>query len=122
VLGKIERMTVGVGLCLLITAVVSAEVTRKTVYNSDGTATQVFYSEGKEIAERELDKNGNIVNATGTIPDGSVNEYYASGNLGFECNYTNNKPEGKSRIYYKSGQLRAELYFKEGILDGMSRG
>jgi len=86
-----KRITLCLLLILLSTAIVYAEVTRETITNPDETIEYVFYSEGKEVAKKILDKDGNVKKAIGKIPDGIVREYYESGKLKAEGRYKEDK-------------------------------
>ena len=108
-------------LLLLSTDVICAEIIRKEIINPNGTTEFIFYSGGKEVAKQVVDEDANLVKNVGKIPDGTVSEYYKSGELRFEFNYKNGKYEGISREYYNSGKLSAETNFKNGIRDGISK-
>jgi len=47
-------------------------------------------------------------------------EYYASGKLESEVNYSNGKPEGISREYYEDGKLKAEVNYRNGKREGVT--
>jgi antitoxin component YwqK of YwqJK toxin-antitoxin module len=52
-----------------------------------------------------------------------IKDYYINGNLqmeGFWSNLKNETFEGKVNWYYKNGQVLQMLYYKDGILDGLS--
>lgn len=115
-----KRITICLLLVLFSTAIVYAEVTRKSILNPDGTIEYIFYDDGKEIAKQKVDDNGNIIQTTGKIPDGTVKGYDESGKLVYECNYKDNKLEGIVQVYYESGELFKELNYKSGKLEGIA--
>ena len=94
-------------------------ITVNAIKNPNNTITSFFYSAGKEIAQQVRDRDGAIIKATGTIPDGIVREYYESGKLKEVSNYKNNKREGTSKWYYEDGVLRAERPYKDDKLNGI---
>jgi len=91
----------------------------KAVKNPDGTMTKIFYLGNEEVARQIRDRNGTIIETTGTIPDGTIKEYYESGDFKEECNYKSGKREGISRWYYETGVLKGERNYKEDKLDGI---
>jgi antitoxin component YwqK of YwqJK toxin-antitoxin module len=53
------------------------------------------------------------------IKDGSVEEFYESGQLDWRGNYKDGKGEGLFEYYYKNGQLEKRGNVKEGKPDGL---
>jgi antitoxin component YwqK of YwqJK toxin-antitoxin module len=94
-------------------------ITVNAIKNPDNTITSFFYSEGKEIAQQVRDRDGTIIKAIGTVPDGIVREYFESGKLKEVSSYKNNKREGTSKWYYENGVLRAERPYKDDKLNGI---
>jgi len=116
-----KRITICLLLILLGPVVIRAELTRKEMINPDGTVEHVFYTDGKEIAKQKVGDDGNIIQTTGTIPDGVVRGYSKSGSLEYECNYRDNKLEGITRTYYESGKLMREWNYKDNKLNGITK-
>jgi len=61
-------------LAVLNPAIVFAEVSRRVMNNTDRTKKMVFYSDGREVAKKLLDEDGNVIKAIGKVPDGIVKE------------------------------------------------
>ena len=99
----------------------SAEITRKSISNPDGTIEYVFYSEGKEISKQILDEDKNVVKAIGKIPDGAVKEYYENGKLKAKWNYKNGNLDGLCKIYFENGELMFKNNYKNGKRDGITK-
>ena len=99
----------------------SSEVIRKKVDNDDGTLTLVFYQGTVEVARTIVDRNYEIINLQGAIPDGIVKQYYDSGTLFTEATYKNNRREGLTRIYREDGPLWIEIPFKDDKAEGISK-
>jgi len=91
----------------------NAEVISRTVTNPDGSVIVNYY---QKIATKIVDKDNNIIESTGRVPDGIVRGYLPNlnGELGTEVNYLNNLPEGIMKIYNRNGQVIAEMEFKGG--------
>jgi antitoxin component YwqK of YwqJK toxin-antitoxin module len=96
------------------------EVIRKTieVFENGNPKERVFYCEGKEVARKTYDENGESTEVTGTIPDGVVKEYYQDGKLVIELTYKDNKGNGPSKEYYESGKIKRECSYVDNNLDG----
>ena len=99
----------------------SSEVIRKKVDNDDGTLTLVFYQGNVEVARTIVDKNYEIINLQGAIPDGIVKQYYDGGTLFTEATYKNNRREGPTFIYRENGPLWIEIPFKDDKAEGISK-
>ena len=95
------------------------DVIRKKVENDDGTLTLVFYQGDVEVARTIVDRNYEIIDLQGTIPDGTVKQFYDSGKLFTEATYRNNRREGLTRIYREEdGALWIEINFKDDRAEG----
>ncbi|HNQ46754.1 MAG TPA: hypothetical protein PK125_02460 [Syntrophorhabdus sp.] len=95
------------------------EVTRvPTGYNCDGMKIITYFSDGKEIAKEILCDNGLQLVMTGTIPDGTVLEYYWVGTLHRVFTYANNRAHGRSHTFYPDGAIWMEQEFIDGLLHG----
>ena len=99
----------------------SSDVIRKKVDNDDGTLTLVFYQGAVEVARTIVDRNYEIINLQGAIPDGMVRQYYDSGTLFTEATYKNNRREGLTCIYRENGPLWIEIPFKDDKAEGISK-
>jgi antitoxin component YwqK of YwqJK toxin-antitoxin module len=97
----------------------NGELTVKTVKDPDKTITKIFYRGGNEVAQQTRGKNDVTIETIGTIPDGTVREYYQSGALMEEAHYLNGKREGISTWYYETGIVKGERNYKAGKLDGI---
>ena len=84
----------------------------------------IFYRDGKEIARKHRDVNGNV-KVEGEIPDGIIRSFYEDENgnetdkLFAEWNYKNGKLEGISRIYLENGQLDEEFNYCDGKIESI---
>jgi antitoxin component YwqK of YwqJK toxin-antitoxin module len=108
-------------LMIFIPCFVSADVTRKTVQNPDGTQERIFYSTGEEVAREFVDQDGVTTKIVGTIPDGLVKETFMDGAIREEAYYKNGKKDGVTKLYNKEGVLRGEFNFKNGKQEGLSK-
>ena len=115
-----KAITQGVLLIVLSAVVVQAQVTRREIIAPDGTIEHIFYSEGKERARQRLDDRGNILQTTGTVPDGVVKGYYDTGTVEYECTYRDNKLEGTVTVYYESGKVMQEWHYKDNKRNGIT--
>jgi len=125
-----KRLITLLVLLALIPRPVFADVIRKIVERSSaqssggaelpGNPKTIVYlnSEGKELARELCDAKGNVIHTTGTIPDGTVKEYFENGALLAEYNYKDGKLEGTSKGYYQNGAFRGEWNYKNGKLEG----
>ena len=104
-----------------LTSFVFAEVTTVVVGNPDKTVTRIFYKKGKEIAQQKQDRDGNVMEMKGKIPDGVVKEFLGDGKMGAEWHYKKGKLEGMAKEYYQSGELLEEILFKDGKREGISK-
>ncbi len=100
--------------CSVVTRVVSLE--------SGGSLEQVHYYVGsKEIARETYDGKGSLTGRSGTVPDGTVKEYYGNGALKKIVPFRDGGAHGKSVEYYISGEVFEEDNFCHGLLHGLSR-
>ena len=154
--GKRRRMkkSLTIGTILMITLFMGSylfaqekeEVIGKaTKFYSDGSLQEItYYVNGKEVAREIWNKEGEVTEVIGKIPDGLVKYhendrqaeaefnfknnkrnglfkiYYDNGRLKFEGNYKDNRPDGIIKEYSKNGNLLSEENYKNGKLDGFS--
>ena len=63
-----------------------ADIIRKTTSTNDPLNvgfTRTYYVEDKEVYKEELDQNLDIKQHTGSLPDGTVKEFFENGKLYF---------------------------------------
>ncbi|MFH1825249.1 MAG: hypothetical protein ABH873_08535 [Candidatus Firestonebacteria bacterium] len=77
----------------------------------------IFYRDGKEIARKVFDIDGNIKEVIGKIPDGIAIEYRKNGKIREERSYKNGELNGLSKQYDINGNKTIEGIFKDGKLE-----
>ena len=82
---------------------------------------RTYSIDGKEVYRETLDKNLDIQKHEGTMPDGTVKEFFENGKLYFECGFKNGERDGKCKIYYESGKVNIEKFYEKGMLQGKAR-
>ena len=82
---------------------------------------RTYSIDGKEVYRETLDKNLDIQKHEGTMPDGTVKEFFENGKLYFECEFKNGQRNGKCKIYYENGKVNIEKYYENGLLQGKAR-
>ncbi len=80
-----------------------------------------YYCGGLEIAQELYDSKGNIVRASGNIPDGTVKEYYDDGTLKEASLFQDGKANGRSISYYPDGKVFEMKNYSNGLPHGWSR-
>lgn len=116
---KIPAVVIMLGL---IACGASSEVTRKLTVNPDKTRLILFSDEsGKEVARRQLDKDGVLLKEAGKVPEGPVKQYFKDGKVQAEWNFKNGKEEGLFREYWDDGKLCWEGKYSGGKPEGIKR-
>ena len=74
-----------------------ADIVRKTTSLNDPLHVgfvRTYYIDGKEVYTETLDKNLDIEKHTGTMPDGTVKEFFENGKVYFECEFKRGQRNG----------------------------
>lgn len=78
-----------------------------------------YYLEDKEVARLCLDRNLNVVERIGEIPDGVATEYYPGGQIKYQENFKDNMRQGESTEYFEDGKTKQVLNFIDDKLEGL---
>ena len=106
----------------MIPATASSEVIGKRKINPiDRTFTITYFSDGKQVAQKTIGQDGNTIKFTGKIPDGIIREYYDDGTLMYESTYKNGALEGPTKGFYQNGALAGEWNYKNDELEGTGK-
>ena len=101
-----------------------ADIVRKTTSLNDPLHVgfvRTYYIDGKEVYSETLDKNLDIEKHSGTMPDGTVKEFFENGKVYFECEFKNGQRNGMCKIYFDNGKVNIEKYYENGMLQGKAR-
>ncbi len=97
-------------------------VTRLVEPVDDGRHTQVSYYCGeRKVAQELYDTDGNVIQTSGVIPDGTVKEYYPDGILKEASLFQDGRANGRSMAYYPDGKIFENSNYRNGLLHGWSR-
>jgi len=80
-----------------------------------------YYCGDFKVAHELYDSKGNVVQASGSIPDGTVKEYYGDGILKEALLFQDGKANGRSILYYPDGKIFEMKNYTNGLLHGWSR-
>jgi len=116
-LTRIERITNADGSVFYQSESLRVERER----SRDGRAQYIFYRNGKEAGRCFWDDEGGFHMLSGSIPDGSYEQFYDSGKLEREFTIHNGTLNGESRVYYESGILERQGTFVNGREEGLSK-
>ena len=92
-----------------------AEIIRKSTSLQDPNTVgfvRTYYVNDQEVYSETLDKNLDIKSHTGTLPDGTVKEYFEDGKPYFECEVKNGQRNGPCKIYFDNGKVNIEKYLE----------
>jgi antitoxin component YwqK of YwqJK toxin-antitoxin module len=106
---------------MLLSAAAQAEVVRKITVNDDSGVTAVYYNDNVECAREVFDKNSNLMDRQGSIPDGVVKQYSSNGKLAVEYNYKDGRKEGLVKKYSENGKIKQEMSYRAGRRNGPTR-
>lgn len=96
------------------------QLARRTL-NDKREEVFVFYTNNKEVAKGNWNRNGFFeMNAYG-IPDGVYKQYYDSGAIAREFSVKNRQLNGDCRVFYESGIVQREGTFVNGKENGISK-
>ena len=88
-----------------------ADIVRKTASLNDPLHVgfvRTYLVDGKEVYRETLDKNLDIIKKEGSLPDGTVKEFFDNGKVYFECEFKNGVRNGLCRIYFDNGKVSIE--------------
>ena len=78
-----------------------ADIIRKTSTLPNNTGfLRVYYVNEKEVYRETLDKHLDIQSYSGTLPDGTVKEFFENGKPYFESEVKNEQRNGICKIYF----------------------
>lgn len=80
-----------------------------------------YYCGDFKVAHELHDSKGNVVQASGSIPDGTVKEYYDDGILKEAALFQDGKANGRSILYYPDGKIFEMKNYTNGLLHGWFR-
>ena len=101
-----------------------ADIVRKTASLNDPLHVgfvRTYLVDGKEVYRETLDKNLDIIKKEGSLPDGTVKEFFDNGKVYFECEFKNGVRNGLCRIYFDNGKVSIEKSYENGQLQGLVR-
>ena len=81
----------------------------------------IFYVNNKEIARQKLDRDSNVIESSGAVPDGIAKIYYPDGKLWTEFNYKDNRREGTMKECGPNGKLLREITYSNNKPDGLRK-
>jgi len=82
---------------------------------------RLYYKKDEIVAKEIFNQNGIIIDSIGSIPDGTVREFYPNGQLKLEESYSNGMLNGIRKKYDELGRLWAEETYLNGKLNGIVR-
>lgn len=91
------------------------------LYPSGRIEKITYYAGPIEIASETFAKDGDSLKKTGTIPDGTIYQYYKENILFLEVKFKDGEKNGLQKAYYENGSLLAEGNYIDGKQDGLQR-
>ena len=82
---------------------------------------RVYICDGREVAWETLDSGGTVTRLDGVIPDGTVREFYDSGELKIELEYRGGLANGTVREFLRNGDLVSQTQYADGHMTGERR-
>jgi antitoxin component YwqK of YwqJK toxin-antitoxin module len=82
---------------------------------------RVYICDGREVAWETLDPGGHVTRIDGAIPDGTVREYYDTGELKAELEYRSGALNGAVREFLRNGDLASQTGYQDGGMHGERR-
>jgi|GEM_PF-2887007 len=80
-----------------------------------------YFYKGRRTGRRTVGKDGFLISAEGSLPDGLYREYYPDNGIEKEKTIINGKQTGVFKVYYPGGRVQSETYFLNDLRHGPSR-